>query len=69
MANSAAGALVLTARLASLPPLELLDGGVLPMTTDEIEEENQREYVRRRDESAQQILDACVKDGYFGFPD
>lgn len=69
MANSAAGALVLTARLASLPPLELLDGGVRPMTCDEIQAEVDAEYRRRRDESAQAIMAACVKDGYYGFPD
>lgn len=52
-----------------LPPLELLGGNERPLTTAEIEEENQREYVRRREESAQAIMVACMKDGYYGFPD
>lgn len=50
--NAAAGALVLMARLASLPPLELLGGHVQPRSAAEIEAENELEWARRREEGA-----------------
>ena len=69
LANATAGVCVRVSHLAALPPLDLLGSNWKPQSADEIQREVDAEHERRKEESARTIREACLRDGYFGFPD
>lgn len=69
LVNAAAIALVTSARMVALPPLDFVGGHLAPLTVEEIQRQADEEMERRKSEGARLIREACLRDGYFGFPD
>ena len=67
-ANSAAGALVLTARLASLPMLDFVGGNLQPLSANEIQRLADEEYERKRQEGGEWLKQKIEQGDGVYFP-